>query len=123
MKWFVRKSNLRIYMKDIPDILKTGWGNGYVIIPVGHPMYKSHEVYFYDLEVHGGITYVSRVLDNRNWKELSDISVNNSDLIIGFDTAHAYSSAFMSTKEAVIQETLRLEKQIRLLMRNYKYID
>src|SRR5690554_6159122 len=83
MKTFVKKNNLEI---------TTGWGNGYVIIPKGHPLHgkdysEIHHI-FPELDVHGGLTFadsVNQVIEY-GWAMPTDCE---DGWVVGFDTCHS----------------------------------
>ena len=81
--------------------LNHGWGNGYVVIPKGHPLFKmeydeiDEEV---NIRIHGGLTF-SGPMKGHDW-------------VIGFDTAHLGDTQEKWTKEAVQKETDFLLQQI-----------
>ena len=63
--------------------ISRGWGNGYVLIPQGHPLYGKFDFYapeFEGLEVHGGITYSDKNIPIKT----PNLSLTNLTLIIGF---------------------------------------
>lgn len=78
-----------------------GWGQGYVRIIEGHPLY---EIEYYDDNfnapiVHGGITWSEWGLPNGKEKDY---------WYIGFDTQHAYDNIDNWNKDSVIKETINL---------------
>ena len=89
--------------------MKHGWGNGYVVIPNGHPMHGKH----YDevpVGVHGGLTFsesVNSVIGN--FTELTEEMKDG--WVFGFDTAHYNDSMERWPKEAVEMETENLKSQ------------
>lgn len=103
----------RSFPSSIP--MSRGWGNGYVVIPEGHELYKCHYNYF-DVKVHGGVTFSDtgenfklRVLD---FEEAKESTVKDNDWIIGFDTAHYGDSISKWPKESVITEAIALANRI-----------
>jgi len=90
-----------------------GWGNGYIIIPKGHPLYNKTCSEINDLiptlKVHGGLTS-ARSVNSIDCKELPKGS--KGGWIIGFHTAHYGDSLTKWSKEAVIKETEELKKQL-----------
>lgn len=73
----------------------TGWGNGYVKLPKGHPWYGKD----YDdikVSVHGGLTYSRQ--EGKYW-------------VIGFDCAHFNDTPATCPKEYVEKETESLRKK------------
>lgn len=101
MKWFVRETNW------LPESMRKGWGNGYVVIPKGHPLYGK-DYMDYDLDIHGGVTFASFGKDF-NW---DGIELRDDDWVIGFDTNHSYDTKESWTKSNVISETKRLAKLV-----------
>jgi hypothetical protein len=90
--------------------IEVGWGNGYVLIPQGHPL---HGVEYdnINVDVHGGLTFsrlVTGDLMEAFGLELSDLG----DWMVGFDTAHYQDSLEKWPKEAVQAETERLRDQL-----------
>ena len=95
---------LRAFVKELShlkriSLMERGWGNGYVIIPEGHPMHGKH----YDdikVDVHGGLTFCGLVDMNgmivtesfygdknvMHWDEVTKEDARG--WIVGFDTAH-----------------------------------
>ena len=106
------KKKLNWFTKSLPIHLSnsiTGWGNGYVVIPEGHPYYGKH----YDdipVVVHGGLTF-SEFAKDLDWKELSMEDLD-SGYVVGFDTAHYGDNIINCDENFVVQETLRLKKQL-----------
>lgn len=98
----------------LSNTFEHGWGNGYVIIPKGHPLYgvdydDIHEL-MPSLYVHGGLTYSNYVTsDNPIYSE-------GDGWIVGFDTNHYGDNPNNWKKEDVIKETENLKKQLM----NYK---
>ncbi len=80
-----------------------GWGNGYVEIPKGHPLYKK-DMHDMELYVHGGITFAQTIDDP---KQFNDI-FNKGAFVVGFDTMHGGDNSENWSKEQVIFETNRL---------------
>ena len=88
-----------------------GWGNGYVIIPKGHPLHGKHYDDI-DVEVHGGLTF-SESAKELDWPEITEN--DKEGWVVGFDTAHYSDSLSNWPKEAVQKETRRLAKQLEKL--------
>jgi len=101
MKTFVKKNTW------LPGI-KHGWGNGYVIIPKGHPLHGKHYDDI-DVEVHGGLTF-SEPVKELDWPEIS--KKDKSGWVIGFDTAHADDDCYSWPEQRVKSETEYLLKQL-----------
>jgi len=93
--------------------LDFGWGNGYIIISKGHPLYGKDcdEIYnlMPELDVHGGLTF-SKFANELDWPELNKKDKNG--WIIGFDTVHLEDNLENWPYERVIEETERLKKQL-----------
>jgi hypothetical protein len=89
--------------------MKHGWGNGYVVIFKGHPMYGKH----YDevpVDVHGGLTFSESV--NSLIGDFPELTEEMKDgWVFGFDTAHYNDSMERWPKEAVERETENLKSQ------------
>jgi hypothetical protein len=106
MKHFIKENT---WLNSLP----TGWGNGYVVIPQGHPMYGID----YDeipVEVHGGLTFASSVHDCINWPEVKDM-FEEGGWVVGFDTAHFYDNKHTCPESYVLAETLRLKEQLEAM--------
>lgn len=78
----------------------TGWGNGYVALPKGHPLYgegydEIHNIC--DINVHGGLTYSQ--MEGDKW-------------VVGFDTCHGGDTLENWPKSAVKAETESLKEQL-----------
>jgi hypothetical protein len=86
-----------------------GWGNGYVLIPKGHPLHGKHydEI---DVDVHGGLTFAEKASECNGWTEIAE--EDKECWIVGFDTAHFNDSIYTWTKERVEKETKRLAEQL-----------
>lgn len=104
MKTIVRKNTW------LPDYL-CGWGNGYVIIPIGHPLHGKHYDDI-DVNVHGGLTFAeeitSEMLELFPGLAFEDVGC----WMVGFDTAHYSDNKIKWNEKAVIEETERLRKQL-----------
>jgi len=102
MEYFVVENT---WLKGFMD---KGWGNGYVIIPPGHPLHGKH----YDeisehINIHGGLTY-SRPVFNGSWWSDIPYTAHPEGWVVGFNTAHFGDNQVEWSKEAVIMETVRL---------------
>jgi len=79
-----------------PEVMRVGWGNGYVHIPKTHPLYgKGYDEI--DVDVHGGLTYAEK--EGESW-------------VVGFDTAHYGDNEENCSKAFVIKETKKLRNQL-----------
>lgn len=83
--------------------LDCGWGNGYVVLPEGHPLFGKSDTWedcLSGFDVHGGITYAGPDNDGKGW-------------MLGFDTRHSMDSLQRWPDEAsILAEAERLKKQI-----------
>lgn len=92
-----------------------GWGNGYLVIPEGHPLHGMdydaiHEAYPH-LSVNGGLTYAAKPV-----RKMVPDDVPDSAWIIGFDTAHLGDTLERWPDEAsVLAEAQSLANQIESL--------
>lgn len=99
-------------------VIERGWGNGYLVLPKGHPFWGIH----YDeinnsahIEAHGSWTFSNYY---SNVKKIKDKIVldrppfefNNDDWIIGFDTSHYNDSLRNWPKEEVFKHIRELAK-------------
>lgn len=112
---WLKSSYAKAAAYGISDLtLNHGWGNGYVIIPEGHPCFKMsydeiHENY--DIDVHGGLTYSEMAEDG------NDVFKHHSGCwVVGFDTAHYRDTLDRWPKEAVQAETERLREQLESIV-------
>lgn len=94
-------------------ILPHGWGNGYVIIPIGH---KLHGVDYddIDVDVHGGLTFSSVITedDARAWG-IDEKHIGS--WMVGFDTCHYGDSLSRWPQEAVQAEADLLRLKLEAL--------
>jgi len=130
--YFILHSHL--YTNPLPasipllKMMEVGWGNGYVLLPPGHPFhgkdYNNIEAY-----AHGGLTFASLY---KSWNQLKNyedsgfdyqmdeklakvVKKYGSDFLkdhwcIGFDTAHYGNDLTTCSKEYVWNETKALHK-------------
>ncbi len=89
-----------------------GWGNGYVAIPKGHPMFgmdydNIHQNF--DVDVHGGLTFATLIA--KKDKRFPDEFIGM--WVIGFDCNHYNDSPKTCPQEFVEAETLRLVEQVK----------
>jgi len=115
-----------------------GWGNGYVAVPPGHPLWgKAYNDDDYpDMDVHGGVTLTEPVLLGEcmaaskckvhpeyvgkrqplfDFAECLDGDIPDNWWLIGFDTCHADDSADVWPKDRVVEETTKLQEEIETL--------
>lgn len=101
--------------------MERGWGNGYVIIPKGHPAhgldyYTIHEKW--DIDVHYGLTFAQPIENFEYFNEWSGGQITPEDVgswVVGFDTAHYRDSLERWPMEAVFEETQRLREQLEAI--------
>lgn len=93
-----------------------GWGNGYVAVMPGHPLYemdyyKLQETY--DIDVHGGLTYSGYAQSLRGYyKELPAKA-----WVFGFDTLHhADDLVRWPDEESVLNEAKKLLTQLEKII-------
>jgi hypothetical protein len=105
--------------------MEVGWGNGYVLLPPGHPLHSKH---YDDIEayVHGGLTFASKYIGVlKKYKDSKFDYQMDEDLAervkggysfldeywcIGFDTGHYDDDLITCPKEYVWSETQKLHK-------------
>lgn len=85
---------------------------GYVYIPAGHPAFAISSLFKYNIEVHGGISYSSSSITNKEW-------------CLGFDCNHLWDSSPVNgknepsaqyrDKQYVLREIRSLAKQLKEL--------
>ena len=112
MKEFVKENNW------LNEVNMGGWGNGYVAIPIGHPLhgkdYHIIEELLPNLDVNGGITF-SASADALKWDEIP--TGYEGSWVVGFDTLHRWDTREMWSKEKVLEEAKNLKNQL------LKYVD
>jgi hypothetical protein len=96
----------------LPRLTDFGWGNGYILIPEGHPLHGKHYDDI-DVEVHGGLTFSEKASDLTHWKEIKE--EDRKSWVIGFDTCHCDDNSENWNKEKVRKETNKLLKQLKKL--------
>lgn len=88
------------YAHSVLAFMRLGYGNGYCILPKGHIWHgKSYDYINQFISVHGGLTFSDYISSstgevfNAIWdKAIRENNIKIDDWIIGFDTAHSYSS-------------------------------
>jgi len=93
------------------DFIDFGWGNGYVLIPSGHPLHGKHYDDI-DVDVHGGLTYSELITEEmvKTWKlDVEDLG----KWCVGFDTFHSGDSLSRWSEGRVQEETNRLMDQLK----------
>jgi hypothetical protein len=121
IRYFIRKSELleraieemgEEEFNKFPALRETmtkGWGNGYAVIPPGHPLFGQENP---DLNVHGGITWSASVGDV-DWPEL--LPEERNCWVVGFDTAHAFDTPERCDRAYVENEAKRLAEQLEAM--------
>jgi len=111
---------IRDLIQDDSPIFRNGWGNGYVIIPKGHFLYRQeYDVIDSFINVHGGLTFSdhSKELNRDIWGE---IPKDTNGWVVGFDTGHYNDNETNWPKSEVINETYALAKQLQELKPTWK---
>lgn len=98
------------------SFLDFGWGNGYVAIPEGHPMHgKDYDTIHdeFSIDINGGLTFSCFAKELRpRWEKEGNVELNDTDWVIGFDTAHSWDSLDKwPDAESVMIEANRLKEQ------------
>ena len=110
MKAFI-KENRWLRRSSFMDF---GWGNGYVVIPKGHPLHGKDYNTIHDLmpklEVNGGLTFADSVSNLNTWEEIP--KGYKGGWVVGFDTAHSYDTLEIWSKEKVMEEAENLKNQL-----------
>ena len=94
------------------DITPCGYANGYVAVPITHPLYERE--YFHDVEdlipIHGGLTlstYFSKFPKDKII-QLSIDTIPEDSWVFGFDTKHCYDNKDTWDRISCINETFIL---------------
>lgn len=95
---YIPENTLQIKQITWLPFARTGWGNGYVSVPVGHKFYgKSYseleEMYENFYLVPGGLTYSEE--EESGW-------------VLGFDSAHTFNNPVQHNKDWVKEKTVEL---------------
>lgn len=88
-----------------------GWGNGYVLVPEGHPLFGMHYDKIsdeYGIHAHGGLTYASLITE----KSTKFLPEHIGMYAIGFDCAHYGDNLSNCPESFVDSEILNLLEQI-----------
>ena len=98
------------YQESFKNSCNTGWGCGYVLIPLNHPfadvkMLLNNDTYFYP-QISGFS------------EEITFAEVEGEFLVIGFDTAHGWNNS-THDKNFVEQKT----NELKTFIDNYTIID
>ena len=128
----------RFIAKTPPFPFPHGVYNGYVAVPPEHPLWGKtyNDVQFPELDVHGGVTYTESCTYGKETstskREITPCLVGGGNLllkegemlggdipgdwwIIGFDTCHLDDTPKKWDRQAVIEETTELQKQLEKL--------
>lgn len=98
----------KIFMK----MMEVGWGNGYVLIPIGHPLHgKNYEEIDEFVSVHGGLTF-SNLIDADLIRHFNLEEEDIGKWCVGFDTCHFEDNIQRWPKEFVQAEADRLARQL-----------
>lgn len=92
----------------------TGWGNGYVVIPKGHPAHGKD----YDdinIQVHGGLTFSSLADEIMDWEEIT--KKDSGCWVIGFDCAHYQDTPENCPRSYVQSQNRKLVKQLNDMLK------
>ena len=104
---------IQVFVKPLTHIsFPTGWGNGYVCLPPGHPCYGMdyddiHDKY--PIDVHGGLTFAASAAEAPSTWPVPDGCEDS--WIVGFDTAHGGDDLTDWPEIAVLEHTVELAKQ------------
>lgn len=102
-------------------LINFGWGNGYVLIPEGHPCHGKHYEKI-KVDVHGGLTFSETVNDDTlKWCDQLT-KEDTGSWLVGFDTCHFSDSLESWPKEKVQDEADRLMKQLSKKRKRQKAI-
>jgi hypothetical protein len=104
IKTFIRKNTW-----FSSKLFEVGWGNGYVILPPDHMLVGCKDLDAYSIYAHGGITYTSY---GEQAQSFIPCPIDPKSWVIGFDTAHYMDNSTNWPQEKVLEETLRLKKEI-----------
>lgn len=112
---------IRIVKNNWAGYMPHGWGNGYVIIPIGH---KLHGIDYYELNnmlgeqlsyfVHGGLTY-AELLKKDDVAHFNCIAEDVGSWVVGFDTAHYGDTLDNWNEKDVLEEAENLKKYLEML--------
>jgi hypothetical protein len=91
--------------------MEHGWGNGYVLIPRGHP---AHGMGYenIDVEIHGGLTFAESEANCKPLLLTAGVKFKGDRWVVGFDTAHHDDTQDNWTRERVLESTESLKRQL-----------
>ncbi len=104
---------MRNFIKPMSHLIgiSTGWGNGYVVIPKGHPLHgKGYDSL--NVNIHGGLTYANSV-DELDWDEFT--KGDKGGWVVGFDCAHYGDTSGNCPESFVMEESMSLKNQLEKL--------
>ena len=110
-------NNMSSVFPMMPASMEVGYANGYVAVPKDHPFFgKGYDDV--DINIHGGLTFATS--GDNICKDFSETEVLEGCLydldknwwVFGFDTCHYMDNLDNWPREAVIDETLNLKKQL-----------
>lgn len=109
--WFfkhISEPQRKIFMK----MMEVGWGNGYALIPIGHPLHgKNYEEIDEFVSVHGGLTF-SNLIDADLIRHFNLEEEDIGKWCVGFDTCHFEDNIQRWPKEFVQAEADSLARQL-----------
>ena len=99
-----------------------GWGNGYVLLPLNHPLYGV-DYNVLNVNVHGGLTFGEKFEANnfplwvRDSEIDGDVTMENCQQfdgywMFGFDTSHYGDTLITCPKNYVMRDTKELLEQL-----------
>ena len=89
-----------------------GWGNGYVLIPIGHPLHGKDYTEIENIDVNGGLTF-SEVVDKKLIERYEGLKEEDEGCwMVGFDTCHSWDTLEAWPKENVQAEADKLKEQL-----------
>lgn len=113
-KYFVK--SLESILEPTPEnkhlVEVSGWGNGYVIIPITHP-FAGTKKYTEGIEGCQEIFYSKPVEEKAHWEE-----IDNSDYgmwLLGFHSGNKFEDGIEITKEYIEKETIKLRDALMKL--------
>lgn len=112
-----RCNNMNSVFPMMTVSMEAGYANGYVAVPRDHPFFGK-DYGDVDIEVHGGLTFaapgsnISKDLPETEVLEGRLYDLDEDWWVFGFDTCHYSDSLENWPREAVIEETLNLKRQL-----------
>lgn len=98
------------YNSDFKEHCKSGWGCGYLMIPINHPIIKEWEIQKLNDEENWGYDYLQigsfdEEITYTQYTEQNSINY----VVIGFDTAHSYNNPEINDFNYVFNQTIKLK--------------